>query len=294
MDIVEEIKATFKKGSNLTKLIYINLGVFLLAILVRIVVFLFKLDESFFSVVNLLAIPSDLSSLLIKPWTFFSYMFLHERFWHILFNLLWLYWFGVIFLRFLHEKKLLSIYLVGGLVGAVFYVLAFNIFPVFSESVEYSVALGASASVMAVVVATAVYAPDYQVMIPFLGPVKIKYIAIIFVVLDLIQLPIENSGGHIAHLGGAFWGFLYIRNLRNGKDIAARFDRLMDTVFSWFRSGKRLKVSYKRPMTDMEYNQKKNVDQARIDQILEKISQSGYDSLSKEEKDILFNYSNKK
>lgn len=294
MDIVEEIKATFKEGSNLTKLIYINLGVFVLVILANIISFLFQIESPYFSVVNLLAIPADLSLLIKKPWTIFSYMFLHESFWHIFFNLLWLFWFGKIFLRFLHEKKLLSVYLVGGLVGAAFYVVAFNIFPAFKASVEISIALGASASVMAVVVATAVYAPDYEVYLPFLGPVKIKYIAIIFVVLDLFQLPLGNAGGHLAHIGGAVWGYWYIRSLRNGKDIARRFDRFMDMVFAWFKPRSNMKVTHKKPMTDMQYNEKRNIDQAKIDAILEKISKSGYDSLSKTEKEILFNYSNKK
>jgi hypothetical protein len=204
--------------------------------------------------------------------------------------MLYLYWFGRIFLSFLDQKKLLSVYLIGGLTGAAIFVFAFNIFPVFQESLPFAVALGASASVMAVVFATVSYSPNYIVNLVFIGPVKLKYIALVFILIDIIQLPQANAGGHLAHLGGAFYGWLFISQLRKGKDISLGFNQMMDTVFSWFKSKKKMKVTHKRARTadDKAYNKAKKQRQANLNEILEKISKSGYDSLSKEEKEILF------
>jgi len=289
--IWEGIKNSFKEGSYLSKLIYINLGVFLLVKIAAVLAFLFGIApvEGNF-VLNWLTLPADPSELLFRPWTVFTYMFLHEGFLHILFNMLWLYWFGRIFLSFLDQKKLLSIYLIGGLTGAAIFVFAFNIFPVFENILPFSVALGASASVMAIVFATVSYSPNYIVNLVFLGPVKIKYIALFFILTDIIQLPDGNAGGHLAHLGGAFYGWLFISQLRKGKDISTGFNQMMDTVFSWFKSKKKMKVTHKRSRTadDKVYNKAKKQKQQDLNVILEKISKSGYDSLSKEEKEILF------
>lgn len=289
--IWEGIKSSFKEGSNLSKLIYINLGVFLLVKVAAVVAFLLGLTagEGNF-VLNWLTLPADTTELLYRPWTVFSYMFLHEGFFHILFNMLYLYWFGRIFLSFLDQKKLLSIYLLGGLTGASIYVFAFNIFPVFENILPISVALGASASVMAIVFATVTYSPNYIVNLVFVGPVKLKYIALVFILIDIIQLPQGNAGGHLAHLGGAFYGWLFITQLRKGKDISSGFNQMMDTVFSWFKSKKKMKVTHKRPRKadDKAYNKAKKQKQQDLNEILEKISKSGYDSLSKEEKEVLF------
>ena len=289
--IWEGIKNSFKEGSNLSKLIYINLGVFLLVKLAAVFTFLFGFAPSEGNfILNWLTLPADTSELLYRPWTVFTYMFLHEGFLHILFNMLWLYWFGRIFLSFLDQKKFLSVYLIGGLTGAAVFVFAFNLFPVFQENLAFSVALGASASVMAVVFATVSYSPNYIVNLVFLGSVKIKYIALFFVLTDIIQLPQGNAGGHLAHLGGAFYGWLFISQLRKGKDISSGFNQMMDVVFSWFKLKKKMKVSYKRKRTgdDKAYNKAKKQNQENLNVILEKISKSGYDSLSKEEKEILF------
>jgi len=285
------IKNSFKEGSTLSKLIYINLGVFLIVKLVAVATFLMGEapgDGNF--VLNWLTLPADTSELLRRPWTIFTYMFLHTGFIHILFNMLWLYWFGRIFLSFLDQKKLLSIYLIGGLTGAAIFIFAFNLFPAFENVLPYAIALGASASVMAIVVATVSYSPNYIVNLIFLGPVKIKYIALFFILTDILNIPNGNAGGHLAHLGGAFYGWLFISQLRKGKDISSGFNHMMDTVFSWFKSGKKMKVTHKksRTMTDKQYNKTKKQRQESLNTILEKISKSGYDSLSKEEKEILF------
>lgn len=293
MNIWDEIKESFHQGSNLVKLIYLNLAVFFIVKIVHVLLFLMKIDNGF-SLVDWLAVPASPGLLLVKPWTLFTYMFLHEEFLHILFNMLWLFWFGKIFLLFLSEKKLLSVYLLGGLAGAAFYIFTYNVFPAFEAVRDGSVALGASASVMAIVLGAVTISPNFEVQIPFVGPVKIKWIAVVFVVLDIMQIPLGNAGGHIAHLGGAFLGFYYVSQDKKGKMVAGWFDRFMDGMISFFKKKKNLKVTHKRPpVDDMEYNALKTKKQAHIDQILDKISKSGYDSLSKEEKDILFNMSNK-
>ncbi|MDD4645687.1 MAG: rhomboid family intramembrane serine protease, partial [Bacteroidales bacterium] len=237
-------------------------------------------------------LPADPAMILKKPWTIVSYMFLHYDFFHILFNMLWLYWFGKIFLEYLNPKKLISVYLLGGLAGGLVYVLAFNLFPAFQEAVPLSVALGASAAVLAIVMAIAFYMPDYTIYMMFVGPVKIKYIAIVTVLIDVLSIRSGNAGGHLAHLGGALFGFLYAIQLRQGKDLSRGFSRFMDSFVSLFKRRPVMKVKYKkpegRPESDLEYNARRAAEQRKIDQILDKISKTGYDGLSKEEKDILF------
>ncbi len=294
MGILDEIKHSFKTGSSLTKLIYINLGVFIFIKFIQVFFFLFNIEADFVqSVVHQLAVPAQFSSLLTKPWTIITYMFLHIGFLHILFNLLWLYWFGKIFLEYLDGKKLLSVYFLGGLSGALLYMVAYNLFPVFANILPESVALGASASVLAIVIAISAYVPNYTVYLLFIGPVRLKYIALFTIILDIISIAGTNPGGHIAHLGGAMFGWFYIYRYRQGRDMTRGFNRLMDSFFALFRPAKKIKVTYRKTETDYEYNKRRAEKQKVIDQILEKISESGYDSLTKEEKEILFRQSNK-
>ncbi|PKQ62577.1 rhomboid family intramembrane serine protease [Labilibaculum filiforme] len=294
--IWDGIKDSFKEGSNLTRLIYINFGVFLIVKIVGVLTFLFNLESSQVPfLVYWLSVPAETNALLGRPWTVFTYMFLHEGFLHILMNMLWLFWFGRIFLSYLDQKKLLSIYLIGGLTGAATYIFAYNLFPVFENALFGSYALGASASVMAIVIATVVYAPNHIIHLVFIGPVKIKYIALFFIVTDVLSIADGNAGGHLAHLGGAFYGWLFISQLRKGKDISSGFNAMTDSFLSLFKKRK-MKVSYKntQKMDDKEYNKLKKQNQEHLDAILEKIAKSGYDSLSKEEKEILFKSSNQK
>lgn len=294
--IWDGIKDSFKEGSNLTRLIYINFGVFLIVKIVGVLTFLFNLETSQVPfLVYWLSVPAETSALLGRPWTVFTYMFLHEGFLHILMNMLWLFWFGRIFLSYLDQKKLLSIYLIGGLTGAATYIFAYNLFPVFESALFGSYALGASASVMAVVLATVIYVPNHVIHLVFIGPVKIKYIALFFIATDVLSIADGNAGGHLAHLGGAFYGWLFISQLRKGKDISSGFNSLMNSFFGLFKKRK-MKVSYKntQKMDDKEYNKAKKQNQEHLDAILEKIAKSGYDSLSKEEKEILFKSSNQK
>jgi len=189
-------------------------------------------------------------------------------------------------------------YLLGGLSGALLFILAFNIFPVFQNSIAYTIALGSSASVLAILVAIATYVPNYSVHLVLIGRTKLKYIAISFVILDILTIRNGNEGGHIAHIGGALWGYIYSSALLKGNDIASFMNSLN---FNWLKRffTKKEKSPFKdihrnkRPLTDQEYNARKSAQQKSIDKILDKISKSGYNSLTKEEKEILFKYSNK-
>ncbi len=284
MDILTEIKRTFKEGSVLTQLIYVNLGVFLI---VKIVGVFFYLAGKPYFVVEWLSVPSQLQVLASRPWTPFSYMFLHSGFLHLLFNVLGLYWFGKLFLWQLEGDKLLGVYLMGGLAGAALYLLAYNVLPVFENS--NSILLGASASVFAILVAIAFYDPDRAIMLPFFGSFKLKYIALFYVVLSVIGISSTNAGGNIAHLGGAAWGWFYITQLSKGKDVGAGFVRLIHNIIGIFKRKSHLTVTHKQvPRDDYEYNRQKNIKQDEINRILDKIAKSGYDSLTKEEKEILF------
>ena len=294
MGIWDNIRKTFHTGSSLTKLIYINVGVFLLLTITAIIGFLISNPVIPAITLKLFSVPASFKALLVKPWTLLTYMFTHKDIWHILFNMLWLYWFGRIFLEYLDQRKLVAIYLLGGLSGAIVYILSFNIFPAFIGIVDESVAIGASASVMAVVIAIAAYVPDYTVNLFLLGRVKIKYMALgIFILTSVMDFSI-NSGGKLAHMGGALFGYLYVVNLRRGHDIGKGFNRIIDFFVTLFKPRKKLKVKYKKPATDYEYNERKAEHQARINLILEKISKGGYDSLTKEEKEILFKESQNK
>jgi membrane associated rhomboid family serine protease len=219
-------------------------------------------------------------------------MFVQEGFWHLFFNMIWLYWFGKIFMEFMPGRKIYTIYLIGGISGALTFILAYNIFPVFQDTIHLSTTIGASASVLAITIATAVLVPDYTVNLLFIGPVKIKYIAIFTVILDVLMIRTGNAGGHFAHIGGAISGALFILFIR--KDIARRLGlfQLISILSKPFKRKPLQKVYSKgRPLSDEEYNKQKVMKQQKIDLILDKISRSGYTSLSAEEKEILFNSS---
>ena len=303
--ISDEIKNSFQKGTAVAKLIYINLGIFVIVKLLYVLYFLFspslgdiqgKSLYFYQNILTYLMLPASPFKLLYRPWSLFTYMFLHFDFIHILSNLLWLFWFGRIFLHYLTEKQLVTTYLLGGLSGAFLFVLSYNVFPGLVEHAPIAQALGASASVTAIVISISFYAPNYTVYIPFIGPVKIKYIAIFFIVLDLIQIASSNAGGHIAHLGGAVYGYFFALQLRKGRDIGKSFSRIGDSIAVFFRQRPQMKVSYKKEakyMTDQDYNRSKVEYQKEIDRILDKIAKSGYESLTKSEKETLFKMSNR-
>jgi membrane associated rhomboid family serine protease len=288
MRITDEIKASFREGSTLAKLIYINLGIFVLIQASIIFMHLFGGSQYIFKTISYLAVPTDGMRLITRPWTLITYMFTHKDFFHILFNLLWLYWFGKIFLSYLTEKQLLSMYLLGGLAGALLYIVSFNLFPGLKAQVASSMALGASASVMAIVISIAVLVPDYKIYVILIGPVKIIYVALVgFALSSLIDFSV-NTGGKIAHIGGALMGYIFTLQYNKGKDITMGFSRFLDKIFHIFRPRKKMRVTHKKPTNDYEYNKQKIENQKEVDRILDKISTKGYDSLSREEKEILF------
>ncbi len=300
--ILDEIKESFKQGSYLTKLIYINLGVFVFLGLNLVILRLTgSSNASLFYLGNWINLPSYLPELAIRPWSVITYMFVHELTYpgglmHILFNLLVLFWFGRIFLMYLDQKKLLSIYLLGGMSGALLFILAYNFIPFFVENGLGATNRGASGAVMAVVFAISFYRPNFVVNLLFIGPVKLKYIAFTYVIMDVLGIAGTNAGGSFAHLGGALYGYLYISQYKKGRAIMKWFDRLLDGLFTLFKPRKKIRITYKNqpPRDDYEYNAQKVAKQEEIDKILEKISKYGYDSLNKKEKDLLFREGNRK
>ncbi len=291
MGIFDNLKHSYHKGSSLNKLIYINIAVFIAITAVSIIAFLLGNPNITTGAINLLSVPSSFGSLLLRPWTVITYMFTHKDIWHILFNMLWLYWFGTIFLEYLDQRKLVAVYLLGGLSGALVYVLSFNIFPAFKGIVSESVAIGASASVMAIVIAVAAYVPNYTINMLFFGRIKIIYVAlVIFVLTSAVDFSV-NSGGKLAHIGGALFGYLYTINLKKGRDTGKWINKIIDFFTTLLKPRKKLKVTHKKPKNEYEYNRIKTEHQATINMILDKISKGGYDSLTREEKDTLFNES---
>lgn len=296
MNIWDNIKQTFRQGNAITKLIYINAGFFIGLKLVIIILGLFNISGSF--ILSYLAIPADLTQLFYHAWTPLTYMFLHEGIMHFLFNMLTFFWFGKMFLMYFSEKQLVGLYVLGGLVAALFYVVAFNIFPFYVTALPYSILLGASGSIMAIIVASAVQSPNSEMQLLFLGSIKLKYIALVAILTSFFGITSDNAGGEMAHLGGALAGYLFIVSLRQGKDLTKGLSRMLDAISDMFKPRK-LKVKpnpgrVNKPMSDADFNAFKVRKIAEIDRILDKIKTSGYQSLSAEEKKQLFEQGNKK
>jgi membrane associated rhomboid family serine protease len=302
-DYWTSIKRFFNQKSALSKLILINILVFVLLNSINLTLFLFSIDQEFVLANGVsrltywLSLPADLSALAFKPWTLLTYMFVQEGILHLLFNMMVLYIGGQIFTNYLSEKKLLSTYIFGGLAGAFLFILSFNLFPAFSNHVANAIALGSSASVLAIFVASATRVPNLPLQLILFGRVPLKYIALAIIVLDVLNIRNENAGGHIAHIGGALYGFFMIRQLNKGKHLDALFGKF--SFGSFLNQFKKPKTKFKnvytnpKPQKDEDYLRKKAEEQARIDVILEKIKKSGYESLSAEEKAKLFNASNR-
>ncbi len=289
MNLIDNFKQTYKQGNAAIRLIYINIAVYLVLHIFMIFMKLFTLQGDF--IFSYLALPSSLNLLLFKPWTLVSYMFLHQDFFHILFNMFALYWFGKLFLMFFTEKQLFGLYFFGGLTAGIVYVVAYNIFPLFSQIAEISILMGASGSIMAVIVASALQAPNLEMRFLLIGAVKLKYIAIAAILISFFGITSSNAGGELAHLGGALYGYIFVVSLRRGKDHTRSFNRLMDALHNFFQP-KKLKVKHNaasgKKMSDAEFNVSKAKNMAEIDRILDKIKTSGYGSLTSEEKSKLF------
>ncbi len=289
MSIKDDVIRSFKEGSFLTRLIYVNLGAFVLVNLAVVFCLLFGVSSDW---THYLMLPASVKTMMVHPWTLLTYMFLHMGFVHLICNILMLYWFGQLFLLFFNQKDLVGLYLFGGLVGGLFYFSVFNLVPFYANQVDGGFLLGASASVTAIVVATAVASPEYQVRVPLIGNVKIEWIALTTVVISLLGITSFNAGGELAHLGGALAGYLFASQYKKGNNIVAWINGLIDRVCDWTRGRKKMRVSYENhdnpKNADMDYNAKKKQKENDIDLILEKIKRSGYDSLSSEERKKLF------
>ncbi len=305
----ENLRNAFRHSDNsLFKLIAINILVFFGLLIVRVMMTISGLGELYKAGLSYLMMPASLPTLATQPWTVFTYMFLHEGVFHILFNMLFLYWFGQLVHQYLGSRKLANLYVLGGLFGAAFYVLIYNLAPYFSGSVESSMMLGASAGVFAVVVGAATLAPNTTFFLILIGPVKIVYIAAFYVIMSFANSIGSNAGGEIAHLGGALLGYFYIVQLRKGTDWGVPVQKVgifFENLFSGNRS--KVKVSYRKAKTKTtgsfaSFSSKSKTNspakpqetsQEEIDQILDKIAAKGYDALSKEEKRKLFEFSKK-
>lgn len=289
--IFTNLKRTFQSRNILVKLIYINVGLFLIIRLAGVAFVLFKVDE--LSFLQYLQLPSSPEELLYRPWTVLTYMFTHFDFLHILFNMLWLYWFGGLFLSFFSERQLGGLYLLGGIAGAILFMVAYNTFPYFENVASSSYLMGASASVMAIVFAISFYRKDLEIGLFLIGRVKLIYLALFTFVLDLLAITSDNAGGHIAHIGGALLGILFAVCIQKGTDLTAPMNWVIDRVVNLGKRKPTMRVTYKRAETDYEYNARKHRESADLDSILDKLKRSGYESLSSEEKKQLFEASKK-
>ncbi|MEL6810257.1 MAG: rhomboid family intramembrane serine protease [Bacteroidota bacterium] len=283
------LRYQFKTASIITKLVVINgvifLGTFLFSTLFQIE--MGQLTKWF-------VLPSEIGRFITQPWSIITYSFLHADFFHVLFNMLYLYWFGRFILNLFTEKRFLTIYLLGAIFGGLLYFIGYNLFPVFAG--ERAVLLGASGAVMAIVVFVAAYNPQAQMRI-FTFTIKIWHIALVLVILDVLRLSRNvNAGGMLAHLGGALFGFVYARRLLKGQDIGIWFEKIMDSFANLFKSRKekpfkkvhRNRATQTRSKRSTTVKESKSDHQKKVDAILDKIGKSGYESLTKAEKDYLF------
>lgn len=292
-NFIDDLKRTFKQGNIVVRLIFINVAAYVLLMLSGVVLGLFGIRIG--SLVGDLYLPADILQLLRRPWTLITYMFLHSGAWHLLGNMLWLYWFGRLFLYFFSSKHLRGLYVVGGLMGGLLYIIAYNVFPVFRDQLYSSTLVGASASVLAIAIATAIREPEYRINLMFVGPVRLKYFALFIVLFDFLYVGSNNAGGHIAHLGGALAGWWFARGITQGYDITRWANACIDALGNLFRKRERkprkpkMKVHVNNARTaDYDYNARKKSKSDEIDRILEKLKKSGYSSLTDEEKRKLF------
>lgn len=296
--LITDLKEAFRKGNIFIQLIYINVGIFVIGTLISVFLQLFKLSAV--GIFDLFALPASLPWFIHQPWSLFTYMFMHAGFLHILFNMLWLYWFGSLFLCFFSGKHLRGLYILGGICGGLLYMIAYNVFPYFSDAVVSTTLVGASASVLAIVAATAYREPNYRIQLFLFGAVRLKYLALIVIGTDLLFITSNNAGGHIAHLGGALAGVWFAASLSKGLDLTAWINWLLDSFVSLFqkktwRRKPKMKVHYGTGNTsrekDYDYNAQKKAKSDEVDHILEKLKKSGYESLTSEEKKSLFDAS---
>ena len=292
MNFREKLFSRFHQFNVAEKLIAFNIIFFVLPLLVNTFFFLFKIPID--SYTFWFELSSSFSELVFKPWTLISYSFLHSGFFHLFFNMYIFLFTSRLFLNLFKSNSLLNVYFLGVIFGGLLFLFSYNFFPAFENSKPYMI--GSSAGVMSLLIFMSTYSPNLEVRLIIFN-VKLLYIGIAFMMLDVIQIPYGNAGGHIAHLGGALLGFFYANKLKNGIDIGLPFERIIFKLFNLFQFNKtKMNVAYKnksnKKFTDLN-NSNSETHQKKIDEILDKISSSGYESLSKKEKDFLFKAGNK-
>ena len=275
MELKDKLKYSLSVMGQLQKLIVINIIFFIIPLLLNTFLWLFELKD--ISILDYFVVEADLMSLIFKPWSLITYGFLHGSFSHLFWNMIMLFYFGNILVNYFGDKRLLNVFFNGILFGGIIYIISYNLFPVFTG--VSSKMIGSSAGVMAILFYITSYNPNHTIRFFFVN-IKLLYIAVFLLLMDIIQIPVENSGGHIAHLGGALTGFLMFRSFK-GIDFVDIYTNL-----STRKNNKKIKRN--------KTFSGSNFDQKKIDSILDKISESGYESLTKEEKNYLFKASNKK
>ena len=285
--IIEDFKNAWNKDNNaLVKIILINVVVFVSASFIEIFLTLSGAGDAFKLFINKLMLPASFTTFITQPWSLISYFFLHLGFTHILWNMLFLYWFGKIIQDNIGNNAVISLYVLGGIIGGLSYMALFNIIPYYDNRISESLMLGASAGVFSIVAGSATLLPNYTFYLLFLGPIRIKYIALFYILLSFLDVTGSNAGGEIAHLGGAMIGYLFIRQLQNGVNMGEGIINIIN--FFNKEKNKKTEENYS-PTEETKYD----ISQDEIDKILDKISESGYSSLSKNEKKKLFNASKK-
>ena len=320
--ITDNLRMRFRRSDMAVQLVWVNVGIYVLVTVASVVLMLF--NRSLVGLVEWVELPASPAQLVRQPWSVLTYMFMHGGLLHLVFNVLWLYGFGRLFLQFFSARHLLGLYLLGGLAGGVLYVVAYNVFPYFQSAVHYSYLVGASASVLAIVCATAYREPDYPLRLMLLGTIRLKWLALAAIVLDLMLMSSGNAGGHIAHLGGALAGLAFAAGLRRGRDLTKWINAVISGLMrlTHRRGRPRMKVRWggqtadadrsasgrhkagrrgqKKSSTqtadadrqsDYDYNARQRQRQAEIDRILDKIKAKGYGGLTEEEKKTLFDAS---
>lgn len=294
--MLEEFKNAFSRPNNgHVQLILINVAIFLVMGVMNVFSTVLKFDDLFLIIHNQFSIPPRLLDFVQRPWTLISYAFMHDLrgIMHILFNMLFLYWFGKLFIEYLGSAKLIALYVLGALAAGVTYLLVFNTIPYFKEIADFPGMVGASGAVYAVMVATATLIPDYTFFLLFLGPVRIKYIAGFYILISFLGSVGANAGGNIAHLGGALMGYVYVKQLQAGINWGGWITSILTWFGNLFTPSPKVKVTYRKDGGAKRPSAAHGISQQEIDAILDKISEGGYESLSKEEREKLFKASKK-
>lgn len=280
MNILDDLKLQYKTGGMVQKLIFWNIGCFLLSL-----VFFYSFSVGSFQIPYWIALSSDLGTFVKSPWTLVTFNFFHYGFFHLIFNLLVLHFAGRLFSIYFTDRQLLGVYVLGGIFSGIIFMLSYIIIG------KAGLLVGASGAIMAILLSATTYAPFMLLRIPLIGIVKLWHVTFVILLLDLIQLPLDNTGGHIAHLGGALFGFLYIKLLQSGTDLSKGISMIFDFFVNLSKPKKKTpfkKVHRNTTKKTVNSFSEKDITQKQIDDILDKISKSGYDSLTKEEKEFLF------